>query len=209
MKKTKRKILDAALKLFNQDGIVNVRLQHIADEAFVSVGNLAYHFPNKEAIALSIYQQLANDQDDLLKEYRLVPLFENIDRLIQNSFQLQLKYPFFYLDTLEVIRAYPSIAELHRQRVKTQVQQLYTILEFNVARAALSSPTIDGQYEQLAKHIWMIMDLYMAQQKIQSDELPDAKVYRMAIWSLLQPHFTRLGALEYQQMLASPYDFYF
>ncbi|MEL7123903.1 MAG: TetR/AcrR family transcriptional regulator, partial [Bacteroidota bacterium] len=50
MKSTKQKILDAALKLFNQDGIVNVRLQHIADEAFVSVGNLAYHYSNKESI---------------------------------------------------------------------------------------------------------------------------------------------------------------
>ena len=209
MKKTKRKILDAALKLFNQDGIVNVRLQHIADEAFVSVGNLAYHYPNKEAIALSIYQQLANEQDELLKEYRLVPLFENIDRLIQHSFQLQLKYPFFYLDTLEVLRAYPSIAELHRQRVQTQIQQLQTILEFNVARAALSTPSSDTQYQQLAQHTWMAMDFYLAQQKVKSDELPDADDYRMAIWSLLQPHFTRLGDLEFKQMLASPYDFYF
>lgn len=209
MKKTKNKILDAALKCFNQNGIVNVRLQHIADEAFVSVGNLAYHFQNKEAIALSIYQQLANEQDELLKEYRLVPLFENLDRIIQHSFQLQLKYPFFYLDTLEVIRAYPSIAELHRQRVQTQIQQLYSILEFNVARAALSAPASNGQYKQIAQHIWMAMDFYLTQHKVKSDELPDAGVYRMAIWSLLQPYFTRLGALEYQQMLASPYDFYF
>ena len=41
MQGTKEKIRKAALKRFNEEGIVNVRLQHIAGEAFLSVGNLA------------------------------------------------------------------------------------------------------------------------------------------------------------------------
>ena len=41
MAKTKQKILLAALQLFNENGIANVRLQHITDEAFHSIGNLA------------------------------------------------------------------------------------------------------------------------------------------------------------------------
>ena len=50
MAKTKQKIILSALQLFNENGIANVRLQHIADEAFISIGNLAYHYKNKEAI---------------------------------------------------------------------------------------------------------------------------------------------------------------
>jgi len=46
LNKTKKKIIVAALKLFNQNGLVNVRLQHIADEAFISIGNMAYHYHN-------------------------------------------------------------------------------------------------------------------------------------------------------------------
>lgn len=42
--KTKGKILVEALKLFNEKGFVNVRLQHIADKCNICVGNLAYHF---------------------------------------------------------------------------------------------------------------------------------------------------------------------
>ena len=50
MKATKQKIIQSAIELFNEKGLTNVRLQHIADKAGRSVGNLAYHFPNKRAI---------------------------------------------------------------------------------------------------------------------------------------------------------------
>ena len=43
---TKQKILDTSLELFNKNGISNVRLQQIADETGISLGNLAYHFNN-------------------------------------------------------------------------------------------------------------------------------------------------------------------
>jgi AcrR family transcriptional regulator len=51
---TKQKILDSSLQLFNDNGISNTRLQQIADESGISVGNLAYHFSNKEAITESL-----------------------------------------------------------------------------------------------------------------------------------------------------------
>ena len=41
---TKQKIVHASIKLFNENGVANVRLQQIADEIGISVGNLAYHF---------------------------------------------------------------------------------------------------------------------------------------------------------------------
>lgn len=116
MKDTKDKILAAALKLFNRDGIVNVRLQHIADEAFISIGNLAYHFSNKEAIVQELYHTLTREQEELLKEYRVVPLFEYLHRLVHRTYLLQIKYLFFYIDTLEITRAYPLIGQLQVQR---------------------------------------------------------------------------------------------
>ena len=48
VKKTKGKILEKAILLFNERGIPNVKLQHIADACNISVGNLAYHFKFKE-----------------------------------------------------------------------------------------------------------------------------------------------------------------
>lgn len=209
MKPTKQKILGSALRLFNEKGIVNVRLQHIADESFVSVGNLAYHYPNKEAITNALYGALTRKQKDLLTEYRIVPLFDNIDRLLQHTFELQEQYIFFYLDTLEIIRAYPSIGQTHQGHIASQIGQLKTILDFNASRGALRPEAIEDSFENLAVQIWMTMDLWMTQQAIRSSLATSAPNYTKAIWNLLIPYFTEMGKREYEQMLERPYDFYF
>ena len=207
--KTKSKIISAALKLFNRDGLVNVRLQHIADEAFVSVGNLAYHYPNKEAILKTIYEDLTKKQNELMTEYRIVPLFENIDRLFLHTFELQQTYIFFYLDTLEILRAYPSIGETHRTRIQTQIIQIKNILDFNVSRAALIVEPMENTYEKLAAQIWMSIDFYLIQHAVSTKEKIEVANFRSAIWNLFIPYFTKMGKQEYQQMLKNPYKFYF
>ena len=209
MPKTKEKIVASALKLFNQDGMVSVRLQHIADEAFVSVGNLAYHFNNKEAILGALYEALTKKQKQLLAEYRIVPLFDNIDRLIHHTFQLQKEYIFFYLDTLEILRAYPSIGKTHQLHITSQINQLKVILDFNVSRGALVSEALAGTYERLAVQIWMTMDFWLTQHSVRSNQAPEGQDYREAVWNLLIPYFTDMGKREYEQMLQMPYGFYF
>lgn len=209
MKSTKQNILESALKLFNQNGFVNVRLQHIADEAFISVGNLAYHFPNKEAILTAVYDELTGQQKELLAEYRVVPLFDNLDRLIRRTYQLQQLYVFFYLDTLEIVRAYPSVKTAHQQHIASQISQLKTILDFNAARGALVAEPMEGVFDQLASQIWMTMDFWLAQQSVKSDDNAEEKDYQRAVWNLLIPYFTDMGKREYEQMLQMPYDFFF
>ncbi|MEM6320679.1 MAG: TetR/AcrR family transcriptional regulator [Bacteroidota bacterium] len=209
MSKTKQKIIAAALKLFNQNGLINVRLQHIADEAFVSVGNMAYHYHNKEAIVYTIYETLTKQQKNLLAEYRIVPLFDNINRLFQHTFQLQQQYIFFYLDTLEIIRAYPKIGTIHQKHIFFQVAQLEAMLHFNVARGALISEPLAGIFSQLAQQIWMTVDYWHNQQLVRGDNTPSEEKYLASIWALLIPYFTKMGRQEYEQMLQQPYDFYF
>lgn len=185
---------------------MNVRLQHIADEAFLSVGNLAYHFKNKETIVEALFADLTKKQKELLSEYRVVPLFDNMDRLFSRSFNLQNEYDFFYLDTLEIKRAYPSIAKVHQQHVRWQIGQLKSMLEFNAARGALISEPRDGIFEKLAVQIWMTSDLWKVQQNLRGMDLDTEQNYRDAVWALLFPYFTEVGKLEYSQMLDNPYD---
>lgn len=209
MSTTKTKIREAALRLFNQNGMVNVRLQHIADEAFISVGNLAYHYPNKEAILLALYEAITQKQKELLAEYRIVPLFDNIDRLIRHTFHLQQQHVFFYLDTLEIIRAYPSILEAQKQHIASQINQLKFILDFNTARGALITEPRENVFQRLAQQIWMTMDFWLGQQAVRTQEVVKEEDYRNAVWNLLIPYFTKMGRQEYEQMLQRPYDFYF
>jgi AcrR family transcriptional regulator len=79
-KDVKEIIIKEALHLFNINGFVNVRLQHIADAASISVGHMAYHYKNKDAILHVLYALLNEKQRVHLAEFRVVPLFEDIDR---------------------------------------------------------------------------------------------------------------------------------
>ncbi len=198
---TKEKILDSAVKLFNRDGLVNVRLQHIADEAFVSIGNMTYHYRTKELIIQAVWEQLVKKQQLLLAEYRVVPLFEDIERQIRSMFQLQQEYLFFYLDTLEVVRAFSEIHKAHRQHIEWQVQQVVIMLQFNVARGAFFMPNTEGGYHrQVAHNYWQVSDLWLYRQKVMGGDIKDFDNYRSVLWALLIPHFTEMGHQEFKQL---------
>jgi AcrR family transcriptional regulator len=51
---TKSVILDKAVRLFNQRGSQSVSTNRIAADMSISVGNLYYHFNNKEDIIRSL-----------------------------------------------------------------------------------------------------------------------------------------------------------
>lgn len=209
MASNKEKIIHAALKLFNKDGIVNVRLQHISDECIVSLGNIAYHYPNKEAILQTIYNELTTQQEEVLAEFRTVPLFENLDRLFHSVYLLQQEYNFFYLDILEIQRSYPTIGEQYQQYVDYQISQIKLILDFNRSRGALMDEDIIGTYDILAIQIWMAMDMWLYQQHIRSLPTDDIANYKRHIWNHFIPYFTKMGMQEYRQMLDNPYEIYF
>ena len=207
--KTKTNLLKAALKLFNENGMVNVRLQHIADEAGKSVGNLAYHFTNKEAISMALYNQLETEQEELQKEFRIVPLFDNIDRLLGAVFNHQLRYRFFYLDTLEVTRAYPTIQAAYARYSASEIQQWEHILQFNVSRGALRTEPRPGFFPPHAIHWWATTTGWLAQETLRNQEKYEVGSYKKAVWNLFIPLFTNLGHQEYNQMLQSPYDLFY
>lgn len=55
---TKEKILYAALGLFNENNTQAATTNHIAAALGISPGNLHYHYKNREAIVLALYEQM-------------------------------------------------------------------------------------------------------------------------------------------------------
>ncbi len=202
MKHTKGYILDRALKLFNKNGFVNVRLQQIADYAGISVGNLAYHFHNKDSIAEALYDQLKDAQEKSLYEFRMAYLFEDINRQLHQVFQCQKQYLFFYLDTLEILRAYPAIKEKHQQHIAWQIQQIEWMFNYNVDRNTFQEPVRENQYNQLAWLFWMTMDNWMYARQIKGLDHLNENDFTSDLWSFLIPYLTE-AANEELKMLAA------
>ena len=197
---TKQKIINAAVHCFNREGIANIRLQHIADEAVVSVGNMTYHYRNKDAIVRAIWEQLVQKQRDLLAEFRIVPLFEDVERLLTSTFELQQTYRFFYVDTLEVMRAYPEIQDAHQQHIAWQIQQMEMAIRFNQSRGAFQAEKWENQFVYLAQEFWLLADLWMYRQCVQNSATDDFDPFRNMLWGLFRPMFTDMGAREFEQL---------
>ena len=200
---TRQKIIDAAVQCFNNEGIANVRLQHIADASNVSVGNMTYHYRNKEAIVLAVWEQLVERQRELLAEFKVVPLFEDIERLLNSTFSLQQQFRFFYVDTLEVMRAYPNIQTSHHQHMAWQVMQMEWAIRFNQSRGAFQEERWPGQFNDLARQFWLITDLWLYRQRVQNEPLDDLSNFKAMLWALMRPYFTDMGNREFEQLRVS------
>ena len=200
MKETKPNILFAALKLFNENGFVNVRLQHIADEANVSIGNLAYHFPTKKDILAKVYEELVQRQVELLNDLNIVPLFENLDRHWTTVFEIQSEYAFFYQDTLEITRFDESIREKYRAHIHWEKEQYIRLLQFNISRGALQ-PIDEAGLARTAEHIWLAENSWLHYASISGQEEFKVGAFKDLMWQIFSPHFSHIGKQEYDQLI--------
>lgn len=132
-KPTKQYIADKALLLFNERGYASVRLQHIADTAFVSVGHLAYHFQNKKGLLDHLFDAMTGEKKQILLEHKTLPLFEDLQQLWIDLLQHQLRFRFLYTDALEDVRT----AELY------PIERCHTLSNYLAASWLAGNPA-DG-----------------------------------------------------------------
>lgn len=200
-KSNKHIILETALDLFNANGVKNVRLQHISDASIISLGNITYHFRTKDDIILNLWNSIQQEQKVLMAEFIIMPLFADIDRYTSSLFELQLKYKFFYQDTLEIIRAYPSIAEIYRKHIHWQEQQILSAFKFNIARGVFNNEISTDEYERLAR-LWVgLSEGWINRNMIVDDNQLSYPMFRNDLWLLLKGHMTSFGLEELNTLL--------
>lgn len=96
---TREKILDGALKLFNENGEGSVTTAQIAEYLNISEGNLWYHFRTKRDIVFELFCRLEAEVDKNLS--RLPD--ENVDlkdfmRYLARAFEYLWEYRFLFRD---------------------------------------------------------------------------------------------------------------
>lgn len=75
MSKTKDKIVEKALELYNEFGIEYVGVRELAKELNVKGGNITYYFPTKNDLIREIQVRLSESNTELFEEDREVSIY--------------------------------------------------------------------------------------------------------------------------------------
>ena len=208
MGSTKQKILKSAIGLFNQKGLVNVRLQQIADEAGISVGNLAYHYYSKKAIVLAIDSELGEELELLLSIEQDFPSLLDFDNHLGRYFFVLNRYSFYFLDLLEIERAYPKMHSKRVDYVEKMIRQIQEWLLLNVEKEILRAEKIENQYLHLAESIWMIITFWLTQRHVRGKTDIGEGHFKEFIWNQLIPLLTEAGWMEFEVVILPQLKFY-
>lgn len=90
----RRRILDAALKVFARDGYYNAKVSEIAKLAGVAHGTIYLYFKNKEDLLISIFKELVGELLEHVKAEveRVSSPKEKLRRLIELQMKLAQEY---------------------------------------------------------------------------------------------------------------------
>lgn len=101
--KTKERIVQASLELFNEFGANAITTNHIAAHLGISPGNLYYHFRNKEDIIRSIFANYVEQMDASFivegSELSVDQLAQHADQAVKNVWE----YRFFYASISDIL----------------------------------------------------------------------------------------------------------
>lgn len=158
---TRERILDAALELFNTNGTGAVSTNHIAEAARLSVGNLYYHFKNKEEIIRALFERIARDAD-IAFAVRPGDIFgiADLERILRANYSLQWRYRFFYREMLPLLSRDTILAERYRA-IRTAGFANFVGLMSAFAAGGVFRPINDpAEIQRLAELCWLVSEFY-------------------------------------------------
>ncbi|MEO7174784.1 MAG: TetR/AcrR family transcriptional regulator [Saprospiraceae bacterium] len=145
---TRDEIKKQALSLFNQDGLMNVTLRHVAEHLHKSYGNITYHFANKELLIKELYEEMVEELRQItLATSQNLTLKEVIFELPERTFELSNKYLFFYVDYIELRRNYPEFMEVvdlnNMERARSLKYLLMKLRDDEFLKPEIDDETLD------------------------------------------------------------------
>lgn len=162
--KTRDRILDTSLTLFNVVGEPNVTTLLISDELDISPGNLYYHFKSKGDIVCELFGWYEDEMLDLLAVPDDVDVsLEQIGIFLHLTFEAIARYRFLYQDLVNVLSRYDNLQRRFRHILKLK-RKAFAILCNSLRRQSLMSINdheLDGLCEQLTLTIsyWVSFEL--------------------------------------------------
>ncbi len=200
MAKTRQNIIQTAIHLFNERGVVNVRIKEIADELNISNGNLTYHYKTKQDLMHSVYRYMIKTLEEMSIGNQLMNPARKSIEVVRGYLEYIVKFRFFYQDTLEIIRAYPELAKAHQRQVEQEQTIIKNLIYRSIGKGELKQETFPGLYDSLAHSIWMTLHFWLTQQAIRGEVKNNLEQGLLTIANLLYPYATEDGATVFEKI---------
>jgi AcrR family transcriptional regulator len=194
--KTRERILECALALFNAKGESNVSTLEIATELGISPGNLYYHFHGKEPIILELFERFRSELEPLLDPPLDLQLEMDDYWLFLNLLVERLaRYRFLFQDLGNLAQGMPKLARGVRLWLNQLKRTLAAMLAQLKAQGHLISDTL--ALGQLVEQICLTLIYSLDYQRILGST-GEVRLVVYQIMMLVTPHLhqTRRAATE-------------
>ena len=154
--KTRERIVQSSLELFNLHGERNVSTNHIAAHMEISPGNLYYHFPNKQAIIALLFSEYETLVDSFLRPYleRSVTV-QDKRYYLQALLAAMWRYRFLHRDLEHLLDSDSELAARYRRFSQRCLLQGMAIYQRFVDAGILRMDWV--QIESLTLNAWIIL----------------------------------------------------
>ena len=141
-RRTRERILETSLRLFNHFGEPNVTTTVIADEMDISPGNLYYHFHNKDEIVEAIFADFEREIEEKLASppHRSANV-DDIWLFLHLLFEHIWKYRFLYRDLNDLLTRNRTLEIHFKQILAHKVRTAHTLCESLVSSGAMRANT--------------------------------------------------------------------
>jgi AcrR family transcriptional regulator len=178
--RTKNRILETAIELFNEKGTKAVTTNHIATAMGISPGNLYYHFRNKEEIIRAIFAQM---HENGLNDYREINAGKGPGNAVsmEETFlmiqRFNWRYRFFKRELAALVQSDPELKEQFVASHRQHLAIVRTSIDISIGQGFFRDiPFL--QRGLLAEQIWMMALFWLNYLEVGGEEVNEESLQR-------------------------------
>lgn len=204
--KTRTRILEKALALYNAHGLYNrhgqqVTARSIAEAAGISDGNLRYHFRTQEDIVYALYLQLVDTLNAGLTQPSadLQALYHQLG----HTYDCLYAYRFLMQDFVGIMRHIPSIRD-HFQALQVKRRDDFVVFSRALVKKGVLTPEpYPGAFAAFMTRFQILSDFWMASAELLYTGEPAAMAqhYLRINFQAIYPYLSPAGRAEFHSIL--------
>lgn len=203
MNKTEAKILDCALKMYNEQGIDSITVRHIAKEMGIRHSNITYYFPKKDDIIEVLYHKMQGEIDEILDSIAIAVNDAFDFAIFKKGIDILYKYRFVQINNAEIFKRLPELKgvyDMNREKRKASYIQIATDLK---KQKFLKTNLDDIFLKLLIQNITLINDFWVVFCDLNPGRSFDdiKNNYLRLILSAFLPYLTEKGVGDFEKMI--------